>query len=158
MNGAKTFFESWPLNNRLLRSSGPLKIRLLQCYIVLWIPIIDAICRSLVQSSLYEKKFTLHKLLSNFAMFLTYFPKVCFRELQSIYLFCRFFREEDCISKCKDAKKSDKKKKVVCEDSAPICDQGCSLKKDDEGACLKCHCQKKGKLKSHIHSIIQLYF
>ena len=34
MNRAKTFFDSWCLNNRFLRNSGPLKIRLLQCYVV----------------------------------------------------------------------------------------------------------------------------
>ena len=44
MNGAKTLFDSWYLNNCFLRSSGPLKIRLLQCYVVLWIHNIDAIC------------------------------------------------------------------------------------------------------------------
>ena len=32
------------LNNRILQNSGPLKIRLLQCYVVLWIHNIDAIC------------------------------------------------------------------------------------------------------------------
>ena len=46
MKGAKTFFDSWYLNNRFLRNSGPLKIRLLQCYVVLWIHNIDVICIS----------------------------------------------------------------------------------------------------------------
>ena len=32
------------MNNRFLRNSGPLKIRILQCYVVLWIHNIDAIC------------------------------------------------------------------------------------------------------------------
>ena len=37
MNGAKAFFDSWHLNDQPFRNSGPLKIRLLQCYVVLWI-------------------------------------------------------------------------------------------------------------------------
>ena len=44
INGAKTFFDSWYLNNRFLRNSGRLKIRLLHCYVaLLWIHNIDAI-------------------------------------------------------------------------------------------------------------------
>ena len=35
MNGAKAFFDSWHLNDQPIRNSGPLKIRLLQCYVVL---------------------------------------------------------------------------------------------------------------------------
>ena len=42
--GAKTFFDSLYPNDSFLRNSGPLKIRLLQCYVVLWIHNIDAIC------------------------------------------------------------------------------------------------------------------
>ena len=57
--------------------------------------------------------------------------------------FSRFFTEEDCSAKCKDAKKSEKKK-VVCSESAPICEDGCTLKNDDEGTCLNCSCDKKG--------------
>ena len=48
MNGAKTFFDSWYLNNRFLRSSRPLKIRLLQWYVVLWIDNIDVICKDYI--------------------------------------------------------------------------------------------------------------
>ena len=44
MKGAKTFFDSWYVNNRFLQNSGPLKIRLQKCYVVLWIHNIDAIC------------------------------------------------------------------------------------------------------------------
>ena len=44
MNGATTFFYTWYLYNQFLRNSGPLKIRLLQCYVVIWIHNIDAIC------------------------------------------------------------------------------------------------------------------
>ena len=45
MNGAKTFFDNYYLNNCFLRNIGQLlKIRLLQCYVVLWIHNIDAIC------------------------------------------------------------------------------------------------------------------
>ena len=51
MNGVKTFFDSSYLNHRFLRSSGPLKIRLLQCYVVLSIYNIDAIC---MHSSIYQ--------------------------------------------------------------------------------------------------------
>ena len=46
MIGGKTFFDSWYLNNRISWNSGPLKISLFQCYAVLWIPNIDAICIS----------------------------------------------------------------------------------------------------------------
>ena len=38
------FFDSLYLNNCFLWDSGSLKIRLLQCYVVLWIHNIDTIC------------------------------------------------------------------------------------------------------------------
>ena len=41
MNGSKTVLN---LNNGFLRNIGPVKIRLLQCYVELWIHNIDAIC------------------------------------------------------------------------------------------------------------------
>ena len=44
MKETKTFFDSWYQNNWFLRNSGPSKIRLLQCYVVLWIHNTDAIC------------------------------------------------------------------------------------------------------------------
>ena len=49
MNGARTFFDSRYLNNRyrFLRNNGPLKIRLPQCYVVLWTHNINAICKSI---------------------------------------------------------------------------------------------------------------
>ena len=52
MNGAKTFFDSLYLNNCFLWNSWPLKIRLLQCYVMLWIHNIDAICTYLPSSFL----------------------------------------------------------------------------------------------------------
>ena len=47
MNGAKTFFDSSCQSNRVLWISarGPLKIRLRQCCVVLWIHNFDEICR-----------------------------------------------------------------------------------------------------------------
>ena len=47
MSKEALFFDSWYLNNRFLRNSRPLKIRFLQCYVVLWIHNIDAICINL---------------------------------------------------------------------------------------------------------------
>ena len=41
MNGATIFLNSLQQNNRLLGSGGPSKIRLLQCYGVFWIHVID---------------------------------------------------------------------------------------------------------------------
>ena len=35
-----------------LRSGGPSKIRLLQCYMVLWIHVIDAICTTALDTSM----------------------------------------------------------------------------------------------------------
>ena len=45
MNRATTLHYSWYQNNRFLSNSVQLKIRLLQCYVVLWIHNISAICR-----------------------------------------------------------------------------------------------------------------
>ena len=47
MNEATLFINSLCLNNQVLRKSGPLKIGLLQCYGVLWIHNIDAICQNI---------------------------------------------------------------------------------------------------------------
>ena len=44
MNGAMTFFCSCYQNNHFQGNVGTLKIRLLQCYEVLWIHNINAIC------------------------------------------------------------------------------------------------------------------
>ena len=43
MNGAAMFLNSLQKNNRSLESVGPSKIRWLQCYLLLWIHVIDAI-------------------------------------------------------------------------------------------------------------------
>ena len=43
MNGTTTLFDNLYLNNRNLRKIGPLKIKLFQYYIVLWIHNIEAI-------------------------------------------------------------------------------------------------------------------
>ena len=44
MNSAKTLFDSWYLYNRFLRNCGPLEIRLLQGYVILWI--MDTFCET----------------------------------------------------------------------------------------------------------------
>ena len=51
MNGAKTFFDNWYLNNRFLRNSGPLEVRLFQCYEVLWIHNIDVTHKYFLKSN-----------------------------------------------------------------------------------------------------------
>ena len=45
MNGAMTFVCRFDQNNQFQRNGGPLKIRLFQCYEVLWIHNTDAICK-----------------------------------------------------------------------------------------------------------------
>ena len=60
----------------------------------------------------------------------------------------RFLTQEDCLAKCKDSPKPSTKN---CEKSAPTCDEGCKLTKDNEGACLKCECEK-GKNHVYINS------
>ena len=81
---------------------------------------------------------------------------------KNLFFSARFFTEEDCLSQCKDAQRTSSSSKGAdktnnCESSAPICEKGCTLTKDNEGACLKCNC-KKGKSivnnKYHIHVLL----
>jgi len=51
MNGDTTFFYSFDQNNQFEGNERTLKIRLLQCYEVLWIHNIDAICISCIREN-----------------------------------------------------------------------------------------------------------
>ena len=64
MNGAMTFFSNFDQNNSFEGIYGTLKIRLLQCYAVLWIHNIDAIC---IEGMLFTLNFwkTSKKIVSN---------------------------------------------------------------------------------------------
>ena len=56
--GTILFLRSWWKNLGFLRNNGPSKLRLLQCYVPLWIHVIDAICVNDIHSRCKIHAFT----------------------------------------------------------------------------------------------------
>ena len=77
LNGAITFFNNFCHKNWSLGNGGQLKTRLLQCYVILWIHNIDAICSS--PAFCCFKKFHYFSALKNWSVLFLIFSKMqCF--------------------------------------------------------------------------------